>query len=177
MRYAAIAVAALAIGAGAFFGLQGGASDQITEQDTASRQQQYEVLVAGSGMQVDMVGAEEMDQAIETMPVSQEQKTELREQVQTGQVRLAWLTLWDTHAEDGDILRFESDAAVPVEVMALNAPTTLAIPFPASGTVKVTGVVDGGGGITIALKSGSAQIAWPTMRPGDTLDLPVTPGL
>ena len=124
-----------------------------------------------------MVGADEVDQAVETMPVPAEQREQIREQVQTGQVRLAWLTLWDTHSEDGDVLRFESDAALPIEVMALNNPTTLAIPYPASGKVKVTGVVDGGGGITIALKSGAAQISWPTMQPGDTLDLPVTPGL
>ena len=124
-----------------------------------------------------MVGADELDQAIASMPVSDQQRAEVQQEVQSGHMRLAWLTLWDTHAQDGDILRFESDAALPVEVMALNAPTTLAIPFPASGMIKVTGVVDGGGGITIALKSGAAQIAWPTMQPGDTLSLPVTPGL
>ena len=110
------------------------------------------------------------------MPLAEEQRTEVAEQVRTGHMRLAWLTLWDTHAEDGDILRLESDAAVPVEIRIRNAQTTLAIPYPSSGIVKVTGVHDGGGGITVALKSGATQIAWPTMRPGDRLNLPVTPG-
>ena len=54
--------------------------------------------------------------------------------------------------------------------------TTFAIPYPADGNVLVTGVYDGGGGITIALESGAAQIAWPTMQPGDSLRLPVIPG-
>ena len=176
----ALAVAA-AIGVGAFFGFQGDGADpvadQISAQESQTLQGQYSAMLASGGIEVDMVGADEVDQAIASMPVSDEQRTEVQQKVQSGQMRLAWLTLWDTHAQDGDILRFESDAALPVEVMALNAPTTLAIPFPASGTVKVTGVVDGGGGITIALKSGAAQIAWPTMQPGDTLSLPVTPGL
>ena len=176
----ALAVAA-AMGVGAFFGFQGDSADagadQVSTQESQTLQTQYAAMLASGGIEVDMVGADEVDQAIASMPVSDEQRAEVHEKVQSGQMRLAWLTLWDTHAQDGDILRFESDAALPVEVMALNAPTTLAIPFPASGTVKVTGVVDGGGGITIALKSGATQIAWPTMQPGDTLNLPVTPGL
>jgi hypothetical protein len=143
-------VAAIAIAAGAFF-----------------------------GMPLSLVSAEDVDQAIADMPesVTEQQREELKEQVDSGQVRLAWLSLWDTHAQDGDILRFESSSSFPIEVMALNSKTTIAIPYPADGNVVVTGVKDGGGGITIALESGSAQIAWPTMQPGDNLDLPVTPGI
>ena len=170
--------AAAAIGAGAYFGLQGsGGGDQVSSQESRVLQQQYTAMLAGGGMEVDMVGADELDQALASMPISDEQRAEVDRKVQSGHMRLAWLTLWDTHAEDGDVLRVESDRALPIEVTALNSPTTLAIPFPASGTVKVTGVVDGGGGITIGMKSGAAEITWPTMQPGDTLDLPVTPGL
>ena len=173
-----MAAVVVAIGLGAFFGLGGGAADQITEAEVQSRQSAYSTLVAGTGMPLTYVAAEDVDTAIADMPesVSQEQREELRQKVDSGQVKLAWLSLWDTHAEDGDILRFESSGSFPIEVMALNARTTIAIPFPADGLVKVTGVTDGGGGITIALESGATQIAWPTMAPGDTLDLPVTPG-
>lgn len=181
MRLVAAVAVAAAIGAGAFFGLQGDSADagvdQISTQESQTLQREYAAMLASGGIEVDMVGADEVDQAIESMPVSDQQRTEVYQKVQSGHMRLAWLTLWDTHAQDGDVLRFESDASLPIEVMALNAPTTLAIPFPATGTVKVTGVVDGGGGITIGLKSGAAQIVWPTMQPGDTLTLPVTPGL
>ena len=76
--------------------------------------------------------------------VSEEQREQLRSDIDKGHVKLAWLTLWDTHAEDGDILRFESTASFPIEVMALNAKTTIAIPYPADGNVVVTGVRDGG---------------------------------
>jgi hypothetical protein len=176
-KMAVAGAAALGILAFAIFGWGGGGADAISDAENQRLQQSYQTFLATPGLEVDMVGADEMDRAIESMPLAEEQREQVREQVQAGQVQLAWLTLWDTHAEDGDVLRFESDAALPVEVTALNTPTTLAIPYPASGTVKVIGVVDGGGGITIALKSGAAQISWPTMRPGDSLDLPVTPGL
>lgn len=177
IRIALAAVAALAIGAGAYFGLAGG-GDSVSAQDAASRTAAYQALVAGGGMPLRLVTAAEVDGAIASLPdsVSPEQRTELREAVDHGQVRLAWLTLWDTQAEDGDVLRFESAASFPVDVTALNAKTTIAVPFPADGMVKVTGVRDGGGGITIALESGAAHIDWPTMQPGDTLNLPVTPG-
>ena len=165
---------AVALGSAAFFSLGGG--DSISDAETADRQQQYDALIAGSPMPLELVRADQVEGTITDMPITEEQKTVLREQVASGETRLAWLTLWDTHDEDGDVLRFESDSSVPVEVKALNAPTTLAIPLPASGLVHVTGVFDGGGGITIALKSGVAEIAWPTMQTGDSLDLPVRPG-
>ena len=170
------AAAAVAVGAGLWFGLGGGGSDQITEAESQQAQAAYAGLIAGGGMALDMVGADDIDRAVESMPVTEEQREAVRQQVAQGRVRLAWVTLWDTHAEDGDILRFESEASLPVEVTALNQPTTLAIPFPPSGVVQVTGVVDGGGGITIGLKSGATSLTWPTMQPGDMLDLPVTPG-
>jgi hypothetical protein len=177
VRIALAAVAALAIGAGAYFGLAGG-GDAVSAQDAASRTAAYQALVAGGGMPLRLVTAAEVDDAIASLPdsVSPAQRAELREAVDHGQVRLAWLTLWDTQAQDGDVLRFESAASFPVDVTALNAKTTIAVPFPADGVVKVTGVRDGGGGITIALESGAAHIDWPTMQPGDTLNLPVTPG-
>ena len=170
-------VAALALAAFLAFG-GGPAADNVTNVETQDRTAAYQALVASSGLALSLVSAEDVDTAIAGMPdtVSEGQREQLRSDINTGRVRLAWLTLWDTHAEDGDILRFESTASLPIEVMALNAKTTIAIPYPADGNVVVTGVRDGGGGITIALESGAARIAWPTMAPGDTLTLPVSIG-
>lgn len=169
----ALAMATL-IGAALFFGL-GGSTDRVTDQEQAIRHSEYTTLLAGAGMPLQLVTADEMDQAIESLPVTDEQRVQMAEKVSAGRLDLAWVTVWDTHAEDGDVLQFSSSASIPVEVTALNAKTTLAIPYPVDGDVTVTGVKDGGGGITIALQSGAAQIAWPTMQPGDVLQLPVTP--
>ena len=175
----AAAVAIAAIGAGAFMGFGGGGGgDQITDAENQPRLEAYQTLVASSGLPVRLVGADEVDDALASMPdnVSTEEREEMRQQINQGGLQLAWVTVWDTHAEDGDILRFESSSSIPIEVMALNAKTKFAIPYPADGQVLVTGVTDGGGGITIALESGAASIAWPTMAPGDQLVLPITPG-
>lgn len=176
-RVLVAAIAVVALGLGAYFAT-GTSGDVISDEETQTRFTQYQSFIAGSPLPVKFVSAQEMDQAIDSMPdsVSTEQKQELRTQIDSGQVRLAWLSLWDTHAEDGDILRFESSGSFPIDVMALNKKTTIAIPFPADGNVLVTGVKDGGGGITIALESGATQIQWPTMKPNDQLNLPVTPG-
>jgi hypothetical protein len=174
---AAIAVVA-AIGV-AYFGFGGGGvGDQVSEADIQAQQTAYQSLLATPGLPLTYIAPEDVEKAIEEMPasVTTEQRQQLRAEIKQGRTKLAWLTLWDTHAEDGDILRFESSSSIPVEVTALNSKTTIAIPYPASGEVLVTGVYDGGGGITIALESGATQIAWPTMQPGDTLKLPVTPG-
>ncbi len=176
---AAIAFA-VALAAAGYFGSGGGAAiDQVSEAAVQSRTAAYQTLITGPGLPLAYVAPEEIDRAIADMPpnVTTQQREQLRAEIDQGRTKLAWLTLWDTHAQDGDVLRFESSTSFPIEVTALNAKTTIAIPYPADGKVVVTGVHDGGGGITIALESGAAKIDWPTMAPGDTLDLPVTPSL
>lgn len=151
--------------------------DSVSPQQVAERQAAYETLLAGPGMPLRMVAPEDVDAAIAAMPdtVSEAEREQVRAEVAAGDVRLAWLTVWDTHVEDGDVLRFESSVSIPIEIMALNAKTTFGVPFPPDGMVRVTGVRDGGGGITVGLESGETRILWPTMQPGDVLDLPVRP--
>lgn len=158
------------------FDLGGPAADNVSDTENQSRVAAYQTLAASPGLPLTIVAGADIDKAIGEMPdsVTPEQREQLRADINQGRVKLAWVTLWDTHAEDGDVLRFESTSSFPIEVMALNAKTTIAIPYPADGNVVVTGVVDGGGGITIALESGATTVAWPTMAPGDTLNLPVT---
>lgn len=171
------AVAAIAV-AGYFAFFSGPAVDSVSQADSQSRASAYQGLLASPGFALDLVAPGDVDKAIASMPkgVTEQQRDQVRSDVNQGRVKLAWLTVWDTQAEDGDIVRLQSSASFPIEVMALNAKTTIAIPYPADGKVLVTGVRDGGGGITVALQSGSALIDWPTMAPGDTLNLPVTQG-
>jgi len=88
-------------------------------------------------------------------------------------VRLAWVSLWDTDAEDGDIVRIESQGYART-VRLTKAPVTIAIPVPSDGVIKVVGVSDGdGGGITVGLGSGAAQAVFPIMSDGQVLGLRV----
>lgn len=88
-------------------------------------------------------------------------------------VRLAWLTLWDTDVQDGDVVRIESRGYTRT-VPLTKAPVTFAIPVPDDGVVKVVGVSDGdGGGITVGLASGGSKAVFPIMSDGQALGLRV----
>jgi len=91
----------------------------------------------------------------------------------TSSVRLAWITLWDTDAEDGDVVRIDSQGYHRT-VTLTKQPVTIAIPVPKEGTINVTGVRDGeGGGITVGLASGESRAVFPIMSVGQTLGLRV----
>ncbi|MBI3374540.1 MAG: hypothetical protein HY017_22675 [Betaproteobacteria bacterium] len=87
-------------------------------------------------------------------------------------IRLAWITLWDTDAEDGDTVRIDSSGFSSVVTLA-NTPVTFAVPVPDQGVINVTGVHDGGGGITIGAMSGARRVALPVMSLGQVLGIPV----
>lgn len=85
---------------------------------------------------------------------------------------LVWLTLWDTHAQDGDVVLVQS-GGYQQEVTLLNKPARIAVPVPPSGVINIVGVHDGGGGITIGAMSGESPVALPVMSEGQTLGVPV----
>jgi hypothetical protein len=89
-------------------------------------------------------------------------------------LRLAWITLWDTDVEDGDVVRIESRGYSRTVTLTKRG-VTFAVPVPLDGVIRVTGVNDGdGGGITIGLASGATKAIFPIMSPGQSLGLSVT---
>jgi hypothetical protein len=92
---------------------------------------------------------------------------------QTRRVRLVWITLWDTDVEDGDIVRLDSQGYSRT-VRLTKKGDTFAVPVPADGVIKVTGISDGdGGGITVGLASGGEKAIFPVMSEGQELGLKV----
>lgn len=86
---------------------------------------------------------------------------------------LAWITLWDTDNEDGDVVRIDS-GGYSRTVTLTKQTTTFAVPVPANGVISVIGVRDGeGGGITVGLASGASKAVFPIMSVGQTLALKV----
>jgi hypothetical protein len=88
-----------------------------------------------------------------------------------GTARLVWVTLWDTDAEDGDVIRIDSHGySRTVELK--KQPVTFAVPT--DGNIRITGVRDGeGGGITVGLASGALKALLPIMSTDQTLNLSV----
>jgi len=88
-------------------------------------------------------------------------------------IRLAWITLWDSDVEDGDVVRIDSEGYSRIVVLA-NRGVTFAIPVPSSGKISLTGIRDGdGGGITVGIASGPTKAILPIMSVGQVLNLNV----
>ena len=91
---------------------------------------------------------------------------------QQGVTRLAYVTVWDSQTEDGDQVTLSS-AGYELPVRLAKVPQTFAVPVDASATIRVIGLYDGGGGITLGIQSGSGAVMLPIMVPGQVLALPV----
>jgi len=92
---------------------------------------------------------------------------------QKNPVRLAWITLWDTDAEDGDTVKIESQGYSRTVILK-KTPVTFAVPVSTSGIINVTGISDGdGGGITVGIASGDRKAVFPVMSEGQVLGLRV----
>jgi hypothetical protein len=89
------------------------------------------------------------------------------------QMQLAWITLWDSDVEDGDMVRIDSEGYSRT-VYLRKKPLTFAVPVPANGIIYITGVRDGdGGGITVGLGSGDVKAILPIMSVGQVLPLKI----
>lgn len=89
-------------------------------------------------------------------------------------VRLVELTLWDSHAADGDVVRVIS-AGYSRDVLLYKQPLVLAVPVQAGVPIQILGVHDGGGGITLAVKGADSPVMTPIMSEGQTISLPLAP--
>ena len=125
------------------------------------------------------VAADEMDSALDMMQLDPQQRSALQSALDNPPAEdskkssLGWIELWDFAHQDGDVVRISS-AGYELVYPLQNAPTRLAVPLDASATIQVEGVTDGGGGITLGLRSGATAISLPVIQPGQTLIVPAT---
>ena len=90
---------------------------------------------------------------------------------QRAPVRLVELAVWDTHAADGDVIAIAS-AGYRRELVLTKAVQVVAVPVDASGLLAITGIRDGGGGITLGVRGSSQTVLMPIMSEGQTIALP-----
>lgn len=84
---------------------------------------------------------------------------------------LALITLWDFAAEDGDTVEVSS-GGYQIQVALKNTPQEFAVPIDKDHAITLTGVRDGGGGITLAIMAGSLENRLPPLAQGQTITLP-----
>jgi hypothetical protein len=172
--------------------------DSVTQQETAAREAAFSSQPA---LALSMVSPDDVVPAVDQMGLPAPEKAALLARLNADQpalspgqkpetvapatlsaaapapaharTRLAWITLWDTDAEDGDVVRIESNGLSRTITLS-KQPLTIAVPVPADSVVKVSGVRDGeGGGITVGFASGAARAVFPIMSVGQTLGLRV----
>lgn len=101
------------------------------------------------------------------------QQADVRTKAQAQRVQLVWIRLWDTDAQDGDVVRIESGGYARTVSLTKHG-DTFAVPVTTDGLIRVTGIKDGdGGGITVGLASGTSQAVFPIMSEGQVLSLRV----
>ncbi|MBT5231673.1 MAG: hypothetical protein HOM11_15520, partial [Methylococcales bacterium] len=110
---------------------------------------------------------------IDLLPLKPEAKKQILSDYNGNKVRLVEITLWDNYAEDGDIVEF-SIGSFALTVPILHKKKSFVVPLPIGvNTVNVKGIRDGGGGITAAVKTSSGALAFPLMRVGEVIQLPI----
>jgi len=191
-----IVAVSLHLGSGGVWWPLHASGDAVSEADANLRMAQFATLAP---LQLSLVPPSESKAALDGMRLEPRAKAALAETLATsGQEtprganaasapsavasaspkleprRLAWVTLWDTDAEDGDVVRLDSEGYSRTITLA-KQPVTFAIPVPPDGIIKVTGIRDGeGGGITVGLASGASRAVFPIMSEGQTLGLKVS---
>jgi hypothetical protein len=192
---AVLAAAVIAISAGVYAHLTsnpGGQTlmTQVDHVSDAERQQRQQAFAALGTLPLRVVEPSELSAAVEGMGLTPLGKQALLADVaaptppqtpatqsataHTEPLRLAWITLWDTDVEDGDVVRIDSEGYSRT-IRLTKRGNTFAVPIPANGIITVTGIRDGdGGGITVGLASGPVKAIFPIMSMGQSLGLNVT---
>ncbi|MCP5433397.1 MAG: hypothetical protein H6923_09025 [Alphaproteobacteria bacterium] len=165
----AFATAVIAVVAVAFSLVLGPKSDHVTD---AQKNAWATAFAAAAPIAVKTVPFAESKTAIAAMKLPPAQEQAMETAVQSGQVRLVWITVQDVVVEDGDWVRIQSEG-YETEVMIRNAATKVYLPEPSSGIINILGTKDGGGGITISITSGGAPVNLPFMEVGQEFGIPV----
>ncbi|HZR04164.1 MAG TPA: hypothetical protein VFA81_13455 [Burkholderiales bacterium] len=168
------------------------AQDQLTSQEIQERQAAF---TKERALAVTVVDADQIDAALDGMQLSPYDKAQMRALLtpsgaqQTGagttsnapaanaptqisSLRLVSVSVWDTDAADGDVVAITS-AGYRREVVLSKTVQVVTFPVDSTATVQVTGIRDGGGGITLGLRGPSQELLMPIMSEGQTISLPV----
>jgi hypothetical protein len=118
------------------------------------------------------VAAAEIDQAVSALIMADAQKEEVRQAVKKNALKLAWIHLSDSEAEDGDWVMITA-GGFSQNVRLFKNPLRVAVPYVPGAPIAVTGLIDGDGhGITVAVHSGASTFGLKHLVKGETIQVP-----
>lgn len=165
----AAAVIAVAVAATVF-----PATDDLTPAQDQARVDAYQAAIPLPLPLVNLADPAERAEAVQSLGLTQAETRTLEQNLQAATERLVWITAFDDCREDGDIVEIRS-SRYRREIPIVHAPTQIAVPVSADEqAILLTGVYDGGGGITVAVRIEGRTVPLPRIRPGQTLSIPIT---
>ena len=118
------------------------------------------------------VAAGEMDRAIATLIMPEAQKAQVRQALDKHSLKIAWVNLSDSDAEDGDWVSVAA-GGFNQSVRLFKNPLRVAIPYVPGVPIAVTGLIDGdGNGITVGVHSGASTFKLKPLVRGETIQVP-----
>ena len=158
-------------------------ADNLTQAEKDARAQQFSAVPRYALRRLD---ATEARSVIQNLPLPDAQKAALTENIapatpagQTQPAQPAWenggqqmveLVLWDNVAEDGDVVQVSS-LGYSQTITITHAPQTVYFPAQYDVPVTITGIHDGGGGITLGFTGSGQPVSLPVMAEGQVISL------
>ena len=165
---------AAAVVAGAVAATVFPATDDLTPAQDQARIDAFQAAIPLPLPLVNLADPAERQAALRSLRLTPAEVRPLEYNLQTATERLVWITVFDDCREDGDIVEIRS-LRYRRDIPMVHAPTSIAVPVSAAEqAISLTGVYDGGGGITVAIRLNGQMVPVPRLRPGQTLSIPIT---
>lgn len=150
------------------------ATDDLTPAQDQARVDAYQAAIPLPLALVNLADPAERQAALRSLGLAPAETRTLEHNLQAATERLVWITVFDDCREDGDIVAIRT-LRYYREIPIVHAPTQIAVPVSAAEqAISLTGVYDGGGGITVAIRLNGQMVPVPRLRPGQTLSIPIT---
>ncbi len=112
------------------------------------------------------------DKVVSQLHVPESQKSYIKSELDKGRMRVGSISVWDSMAEDGDEIRL-SAAGIDQVVRIAHTPRTYMVPHFPGGTIRISGTRDGGGGITLGVRTMLGPVHLPHLAVGEILEIPL----
>lgn len=147
--------------------------ESLTPAEEAARITAFESAQPMRLEPVNLADPAEREEALSVMNLKPEERKALENNLLAQAERLVWLDVFDDCQEDGDIVHVKS-SSFQQQVAIFHAPRRLAVTLaPSEKAIALTGIRDGGGGITVSVRVQGRMVPLPRLSPGQTMMIPV----
>lgn len=119
-----------------------------------------------------MENKELREQLLEAPYLTPQMRSQIAADVESGTSEVTSIVLWDNFDQDGDIVQVTT-GEVSITVPLTHAMQTISIPYKPGQSLVITGIRDGGGGITAAISTHSGEAPLPVMAVGQSIEIPL----